>query len=1269
MSATVSENRWDPFVPYTTQDVEHFLSPGVDGAVIQRIRLERDRQSLFTADVFFYHRRLNRRMVWQFIALDMRDGTLHLDFPTPFRNLSHTWRDLVLRALTEALWAIQSNPQSVQGIIFNVDFPVPGDVPRLDGGGENRVAPGFAWNELYIHSAKRYLFASDRVKGMRVLDLGCGVGYGAKFLARQAKHVVAADVDEYPLRYGEMTYPDEKVQRVHIAPVTAEQGLPFDDGCFDAVVCFEVIEHVPVEQMEPFFAEIARVMKPDGSLILSTPNKHVYINYPDPHHVSLMTLEEFRCLLESRFDRVQVFGQVRARQLPHTAMEFEIVSEADDGQEIYVAVCRGYAGDARPIVLPEPTVWHTPTPEEFTSQDRLPISVIVHTRNEEHNIAECLDRVKDWAGEIIVMDMESTDHTVELARRYTDKVYSHPLIHDFDEARNASAQHARYEWILYVDADERVPSALVDALRQWLPTLDSDVSAVKLTYKNYFLGKWIRHAGQWYPGYKAPMLLRKGRFRWLGAAHEGVRVQGRIVCFPPDDPDCAIEHYSMPTLDHYLRKLAHYSLSAGQQMLEENAPCSWQTFAAALGASLRFYYDQTEGHKDGVHGFLLSVCAGISALMDQIRYAELRLREGWAEHELLPASAEEFLSFAADVAAGRIAVEQRKLSHILSISGGDTRQGSLPAWWCRLWQRLQRQPGGEVILHGVSNMPLIEGWKEVDAHAQADALIAFGEGWGEAVRRLREGGSFFIGVPRIPADPHAWRQEVERALGATAHLIDPEITSNWCFAFGWKGQKVEPVWRRVLMLTHQRALEMLGGGETQLFETLIALRERGVVADVSVSMRLPEEPYDLIHVFSLYHADKVERLERIDKLTVVSTIFRDNSAFYPVTVGAAVFRQEEASQVERALRAWKEGRLHVGGIDPLSLDEPEQVRQVKRRIIERAQLLVPNCRGEQSSLRRYFQLGYKPVRIVPNAVSPERFIHATPDTFIERFGLRDFVLCAARIEPFKNQLMLIWALRDTGIPLVLAGNISDAEYGALCRRWAGENVRFVGELSPDLLASAYAAARVHAMPSWAETPGLTTLEAALAGCAVVVGNQGAEREYFGDFAYYCDPTDVDSVREAVLSAWKDNDTAQCEAFRDYILQHYTWANTAKVTAEVYEQLLRGQHTILALPDWTDITTWQPLVEQYLREHQPGDGWLLQVYAGGLNAFDAESAYNLLARYIVSLGYSPDNCADIEVIDELPENAYGRVVLTGGRYDSVLQTRYGTQCEYLRKKVA
>ncbi|MCS6950958.1 MAG: glycosyltransferase, partial [bacterium] len=878
-------------------------------------------------------------------------------------------------------------------------------------------------------------------------------------------------------------------------------------------------------------------------------------------------------------------------------------------------------------------------------------------RNEEHNIAECLERVKGWAAEIIVMDMESTDRTVEIARQYTDKVYSYPLVRDFDIARNESAKYATQPWVLYVDADERVPPAFADALREILPGIDESVAGVCVAIKNYFLGKWIRHAGKWYPAYNAPRLLRRGRFQWLPAAHQGVKVHGQVKYMPPDREEWAFEHFTTPSLNRYLGKLSRYSDSAAERMLREGSPCSWQTLAAAMGYAFRFYYDATEGYKDGAHGFLLALGSALSALVDQMKYAELLLREGrLQEEEFLPPNGEAFFQLVTDVAAGKVPVEQKYLSQILRV--GDSPDAEPPAWWHRLWQRLQRQAGG--VVYCSVDFPQTDGWRSWQED-EADALIVFGTEWKRHVGRLREGGSFFIGAPSFPEDALRWRAEMENAFGGTAHLIDPENECQWLFAFGWKGEKVSAR-RRVLMTTHQRALHMLGGGETQLLETLLALREQGTVADLSVSLRLPRECYDLIHAFSLYHMDKVEALEQTRQPLVVSTIFRDNSAFYPVAVGTAIFRHEKAQQVEELLQAWKEGRLQAQVDGPGVLDEPEPLKGVKKRIVQRANLLLPNCEWELGALRRYFRLGDKAAQVVPNAVRPERFLQAQPDAFVQRFGLRDFVLCAARIEPFKNQLMLLWALRDVDMPIVLAGKISDSEYGELCYRWANDRAHFVGELEPDLLASAYAAARVHAMPSWAETPGLTSLEAALAGCPIVVGNRGAEREYFGDFAYYCNPADVDSVREAVLQAWEDRDAAKREAFREYILMHYTWEHTARATAEAYERVLQRAKTYFCIPDWNEPHTWQSVVRRYLEEHGHGDGALLQVYAGGFNAFRAEDAFALLERYVRSLGVNAEECADIEIVDHLPDNFLGRVWLTGGRYDGVAVARYGGQCE-------
>jgi hypothetical protein len=94
------------------------------------------------------------------------------------------------------------------------------------------------------------------------------------------------------------------------------------------------------------------------------------------------------------------------------------------------------------------------------------ISAIVHTRNEEGRLVDCLDSLATWTDEIIVCDMESTDGTMEIARRYTDKVICHPRVANFDQARNVSALRARYRWVFYLDADERVPAGLGQALRE-----------------------------------------------------------------------------------------------------------------------------------------------------------------------------------------------------------------------------------------------------------------------------------------------------------------------------------------------------------------------------------------------------------------------------------------------------------------------------------------------------------------------------------------------------------------------------------------------------------------------------------------------------------------------------------------------------------------------------------------------------------------------------------------------------------------------------------
>ncbi len=537
--------------------------------------------------------------------------------------------------------------------------------------------------------------------------------------------------------------------------------------------------------------------------------------------------------------------------------------------------------------------------------------------------------------------------------------------------------------------------------------------------------------------------------------------------------------------------------------------------------------------------------------------------------------------------------------------------------------------------------------------SQAGALILTGQ---ESIAdELDIGTPFLIAHSGMPACPNRWREQVESLFDATVHLLDPEPEVDGLFAFGWKGVRVSGVRWRVRMIPHRRALQMMGGGETQLLETLYALREFGIVADVSIALRLPETSCDLNHLFSLYHADRLERLEQCEKPFVVSTIFWDYSELLQASLALkAIFALADEREVQNQLTAWR-GQFLSGRVAL----KPDPAMQ---RVLQLTRVWLPNAAREYEQLVRTFGRGEQPVVVVPNAVRPERFLNANPDPFVQQYGLRDFVLCAARIEPNKNQLMLIWALRETDLPLVLAGKEGDAGYAALCRRWAGRQVHFVGELGPELLASAYAAARVHALPSWSETPGLANLEAALAGCALVVGNRGAEQEYLGQWAYVCDPGDGESIREAVWRAWRDTDADRRKACCQHVLSRYTWRKAAEATVAAYEQALAMPARFLIVPDWDRPPTWLPAL-QWHGEHRRTDTLIL--YAGTLNSTTVSQAYERVLDALQQMGLDADTCPDIEITDRLP-TADVRPLLTGGGCDPLLQAQYGARCQSLSK---
>ena len=171
---------------------------------------------------------------------------------------------------------------------------------------QERYVPG-TWSELTEYEHKpRYGYASRLTSGQNVLDFGCGTGYGARFLAETAQSVLAVDIDETALNYAKSSHQADNLKFVRNADLAASLGAEQ----FDLITCFEVIEHITATQQKELLNNFQRLLKPDGILLISTPNPAVTALYGDnPYHLHEMQHDEFTALLREIFPHVQMFRQ------------------------------------------------------------------------------------------------------------------------------------------------------------------------------------------------------------------------------------------------------------------------------------------------------------------------------------------------------------------------------------------------------------------------------------------------------------------------------------------------------------------------------------------------------------------------------------------------------------------------------------------------------------------------------------------------------------------------------------------------------------------------------------------------------------------------------------------------------------------------------------------------------------------------------------------------------------------------------------------------
>jgi glycosyltransferase involved in cell wall biosynthesis len=217
-----------------------------------------------------------------------------------------------------------------------------------------------------------------------------------------------------------------------------------------------------------------------------------------------------------------------------------------------------------------------------------------------------------WADEIVVVDSESTDATVAIARRYTSRVVVRPWPGYVDQKNHAAAL-ASHDWILSIDADERLSPDLAGEIRELLRQ-DPTAPGYRLPRVTFYLGRWIRST-DWYPDRQLRLYDRR-RGRWTGRrVHESVKVDGPAV-----DLRGELQHHAYRDIAHHLQTLDRYSTLAAIEMREAGRTPGWSDLALHPAAAFLRNYLLRGGFRDGIPGLVVSL---LNATYVAVKFAKL----------------------------------------------------------------------------------------------------------------------------------------------------------------------------------------------------------------------------------------------------------------------------------------------------------------------------------------------------------------------------------------------------------------------------------------------------------------------------------------------------------------------------------------------------------------------------------------------------------------------------------------------------------------------
>lgn len=243
------------------------------------------------------------------------------------------------------------------------------------------------------------------------------------------------------------------------------------------------------------------------------------------------------------------------------------------------------------------------------------ITATIITLNEAENIAAAIESLT-FADEIVVVDSASTDSTVEIARRYTDKVITQPFL-GYARQKNFAAAQATYDWVFNLDADERVTPELAHEIAKLKQQAGNAAAAFAVPRKVLYLGRWIRHSG-WYPDYKVRLYDRQ-RASWQGDyVHESVQTEGQVERLCGD-----LLHYTVRDAAEHHGRLNRYTTLAAQEAFDKGKRASFASLAVAPPATFLKTYLFKRGFLDGIPGLAIACFAAHYVFLKHLKLWEM----------------------------------------------------------------------------------------------------------------------------------------------------------------------------------------------------------------------------------------------------------------------------------------------------------------------------------------------------------------------------------------------------------------------------------------------------------------------------------------------------------------------------------------------------------------------------------------------------------------------------------------------------------------------